>query len=484
MIVDIQNINTDIDVNVNVGDAFHLDDIDKCRDIIVKSAGDFNIITQNIRSVSRNIDDFVAYLARLKIKIDVIVLMECWLLNLVSLPTIPDYIGYSSSNHTNQNSGVAIYVHEYLNVCVSEHKITDADSVIIRINNQITLLGIYRSPSIQNIDNFLDSLNDVLNKLKQNSNKILIGDLNIDIKEDTLDQKSSNYLDLLSTHGMLPSHVYPTRGTACLDHCFLYIGTKASTLVHDTSITDHSSVIVSLKNCTVKHSKLKSIKIIDYSKAISDLGNNCWLEIYNCKDPEVATCRLIDILSSVLSRNTVDRAITNRQTAIKPWITTGLMRCIRWRDKLHQKLKKDPDNLTLRVTYRRYRNHCNNLLHSVKASYENSELLKNKNNIKGTWKVLRQICHMKGNNKPAAELLGVQDTPEKSVNHVNEYFVGVGKSFADDILLKLNTSESELANKIKTKPSPSGSLSLLPTDANEIKKVIMSLKSTASTGWD
>lgn len=100
--------------------------------------------------------------------------------------------------------------------------------------------------------------------------------------------------------------------------------------------------------------------------------------------------------------------------------------------------KKDPTNLTLHVTYRNYRNYCNKLLRDIKSKYENSELFKNKNNLKGTWKVIREICHLDSHNKRSIELLNIKNTPETSVNYVNEYFAGVGKSFAEKYCLTLN----------------------------------------------
>ncbi|CAH2100731.1 unnamed protein product [Euphydryas editha] len=72
------------------------------------------------------------------------------------------------------------------------------------------------------------------------------GDLNIDIKVNSCDSNSSNYLTTLAYHGVLPAHRLPTRDTKCIDHMMLKSGNLAKSAILTNAPTDHSTVILGL----------------------------------------------------------------------------------------------------------------------------------------------------------------------------------------------------------------------------------------------
>lgn len=74
-------------------------------------------------------------------------------------------------------------------------------------------------------------------------------------------------------------------------------------------------------------------------------------------DPHLETEFLIKSLREALGDNTLSNLKFQKENEhTKPWITLGLLRCMPYRDNLHKKLKKDPENEVLELTYRRYRN--------------------------------------------------------------------------------------------------------------------------------
>lgn len=87
---------------------------------------------------------------------------------------------------------------------------------------------------------------------------------------------------------------------------------------------------------------------------------------------------LVHTLSLAVQTHTKSMVVPSSKRIKKPWITPGLLRCMRNRDKLYRKTKKEPNNETLNVTYKRYKNFCNNLLKKLKKEYESSEFLKRK----------------------------------------------------------------------------------------------------------
>lgn len=480
----LQDISADIDNNVKAGKAFLLDDPEECSKLLELTPNNLSIVVQNIRSINKNFDDFSVYLTRLKTKIDVIIFTECWLPHLDTLPTIPNYTGYASSNHINQNSGVVAYVHSSLDVSVHEPPVSDGDGLVIKISNKYAIFAIYRTPSIYSIDNFLDSLDLALSHLKSFTDIVLVGDANIDITEGKIDKRARTYLNCLSMHGLLPSHIFPTHDSTCIDHSFLKPNHDSTTIVCASSVTDHSPVTLSLQQQISKTKKIKTFKKVDYEKAVDDLSNIDWSEILNCNDPDLITYTFLTIVSNTLDKYTTTHKIPNRQFNIKPWITPGLLRCMKWRDKLHQKHKKRPENLILLITYKRYRNHCNKLLNKLKNKYQRLEINKHRNDTKRTWKLIKEMCYLNSNEKPALELLKVRGSPLESVNYVNDFFVNVGRTLAREVLTKSGKQEEDLASQLRSDKNPLNSIVLLPTSSDEIQNIIIKLKSTPSAGWD
>jgi hypothetical protein len=144
------------------------------------------------------------------------------------------------------------------------------------------ILGIYRSPSNSNADYFISSLSSHLDTIKSNKNIVITGDININIadkiREQTIEQANrSNYLDMMAMHGLLPGHILPTRESACLDHFMLKLNnkfTKATTLILDTTITDHAMIVLNMCSSHIPKCCNKTKIKINFENAYSTLLND------------------------------------------------------------------------------------------------------------------------------------------------------------------------------------------------------------------
>lgn len=118
----------------------------------------------NIRSINRNFNSLLVLLHRIKYQLDIIVLSECWL---SKAPTIPSLDGFQSfaSTYSNQNEGVVVYIRSHLICTVQSIKIDEANSLIVKLENDVVILALYRSPSYKNINVFLNSIDQALNLL-------------------------------------------------------------------------------------------------------------------------------------------------------------------------------------------------------------------------------------------------------------------------------------------------------------------------------
>jgi hypothetical protein len=131
----------------------------------------------------------------------------------------------------------------------------------------------------------------------------------------------------------------------------------------------------------------------------------------------------------------------------------------------------------LRVTYKRYRNFCSDILKKQKRDYERQQIQITKNNNKLLWKTIKEITYTKKPKEDSSMLL-LKNDPIKSINDVNSFFVNVGKKLAENIIRVPGVNKSSSLNHCLN------SFVLLPTDCNEVKSLINNLKTDCSVGLD
>lgn len=362
--------------------------------------GDFTLITQNINSIYCNFDDFLLTLANFTFDTEIIILTECRLNENKPLPQLQNYVSYYTKNQLNQNDGVAIYIKNNLKHNVKEIKLIHASCLQVDVLDTV-VLGIYRSPSNKNAEPFINSLSSHLATLDSQGRLIITGDININIKLRETESSQSirnraSYLNMLASYGILAGHTLITRETTCLDHMMLKIDKKkttASIAVLETSTTDHKSVLLCISKIK-KRLQLNNTKtVIDFENALLHLKNCNIEELLNYNDPTALIDILINKISESLEQNTMVVPIPRSKRIKKPWITPGILKCIKNRNKLQIKAKKNPHNEIDKITYTRYRNYCNNLIKQLKRNYERELLTKSLKNNKLLWENIKKKKH-------------------------------------------------------------------------------------------
>lgn len=450
---------------------------------------DLKLLHTNIRSLNCNFDKLLLFLSRLSYVPDIIILTECWL---SKCPNIPILDGFNScaSLFQNQNDGVVVYFNSTLDVGVEIPIISDANCIIIKVAKRNAFINIYRSPSFKNPKPFLDSLDNLLANLADFQTVAVIGDLNINIAPDSTDPNMDDYLNLTASHAMLPAYTHPTRLSSCLDHVILRSHTVATALVLDSLITDHSPVAVFCALQSKNKTSILNYSVkVDVPLVIKCISGSDFNFIFQLKDPNLAAESVVSVYSSAVKSHSHAKAFPSRKRIIKPWITPGLLRCIRHKDKLYKAFKKDPENDTKELIFHRYRNFCNNTLKKVKREYERSEFLKARNSIKDTWKLIKQVANLDQGKSSSSELLNCCDDPALSVEVVNEYFVGIGSSLASkiqqsDLFKHLNSSHLHLPESNSLDTTPSLSMALYEVDCLELDNIILGLRDNCASGFD
>lgn len=476
----------EIDDTVNAQcNEFQIEDFSKQLNI---QNSDFTIVSQNIRSIYGNLDDLQVTLTHFKFDVDLIILSECRLDSNKPLPEIKNYLSFSTTNHINRCDGVVAYVKNKHKVSVKEIMLAHASCLQISMPN-LTVLGIYRSPSNTNADYFINSLNEHLNSLKSCQNIVITGDININIIHKTNGQtieraNRHSYLNMLAMHGLLPGHSLPTRGENCLDHFILKIDKNkkaASIAVLNTTITDHFMIFLKMSDIVNAHKCSKIKTVVDFGKAVATLKESNIFDLVSMNDPVALTELFVDKLRYYLLQNTITTLIPRNNRIIKPWISLGILRCIQNRNNMQRKLRSDPNNDILKLTYRRYRNHCNNLIKKLKRKYDREQIDKASKDSKKMWQAVNNITHRKQRNTQNIDLLDIKPSPQDSVNYINNYFSNIGKTLAEEII---SSNLSQDSGTFTLTDSQASSFVLLETDPREVHGILMSLKTESAPGWD
>ncbi|KAJ8726971.1 hypothetical protein PYW08_015368 [Mythimna loreyi] len=474
----------DID-NIEIASSIECDCSNLSEHIFIKQ-NDLTMVSQNIRSVYCNFDNFMVMLSTFKFELDLIILTECRLNTSKPLPQIPNYDCHSTTRQMNQNDGVVIYVKNTLKPKISEIQLSQASCIQVDILNN-TVLCIYRSPSHTNIDSFLDSLSLHLDRLPSQKNIVIAGDININIRikeNETSHERTNrnNYLSMLSVYGILAGHSLPTRDRNCLDHFMIRLHkkkTSASIAILHTTVTDHYTTFLALSKIKNKVIPNKTTTKLNYEQALKYLQEKNLSELMFCSDPELLTELLIQKLSDCIINNTITSNIPNSKRIIKPWITQGILRCIKNRNKMQKSLRADPYNTVLKITFCRYRNYCNNLIKKLKRKYERELITKSIKNTKLLWKNIKSITYTNKYKNQNTELLNAKPSPTESVNFVNDYFVNIGKKLAHQI--QNNNTHFYQPCHLNMR---NNSFVLINTDAKEVENTLMGLKSNSAPGWD
>ena len=308
------------------------------------------------------------------------------------------------------------------------------------MNNAI--LGIYRSPSNRYAELFINSLSAHLATVNSQKNIIIAGDININIapieSEQSYELKNkSSYLDMLSAYGILPGHTLNTRDTKCLDHFMLRLNNKNHSvfiaIFIDSSITDHYTTFLTVAKVIKKHIAPKTTSRLDQDNALKYLKKINLPQLLACDNPNQITDNLIQMLAESIKENTKTLKIPKTKRILKPWITDGILKCIRNRNNLQKQSREDPLNEIKKITFTRYRNYCNKLIKKLKRQYERQLIQNSINNTKALWKNIKTLTYTSKSKDYNSELTNLKSSTLDSANYINSFFANIGNDLANEM---------------------------------------------------
>ena len=178
------------------------------------------------------------------------------------------------------------------------------------------------------------------------------------------------------------------------------------------------------------------------------------------------------------------RQIKYKNVRKEPWISTGLLRCIKRSKKLYSRSIRYDSTETECLAYRDYSRFLTRVKCFAKKQYYETKCEEYKHNTKKLWNIIIEVCSKSNHKTCAIEYLKIGKIHEykadKISNHLGKYFSSVGKTYAEKIPKSSQTVVYYLGKITMNKSS----IMLLPVCEQEIEQILNKLLSKSSSGHD
>ena len=372
------------------------------------------------------------------------------------------------------------------------------EGLIIKVNGGnlsklLTIGNIYRPPRTNNehINSFINEFSSAVVSLENSNHELIIaGDFNINLLKINENEIYSNFFDTLTSHSLYPQITLPT--------CKLGKAVLESTAgILTKRLSDHQPyfMILGITQKTVRPPKYVKINILS-TEAMQNVRHEIKSDdIYNKlnKIPNANPNLNYDIIYKEILRSKNKHMPGKLVKFYKykhkksTWITQGLLKSIRYRDKLYKQFKltnpNSPNYETISINLKTYNGILKTNIHAAKQIYFESCFNRFKNDIRNTWKTINDfLSKTKTQNKFPTFFKENDDkiTDKKDIaNKFNIFFTNIAQTIANVIKYDGNKIFSYYLNKhIHTV------FKFQNIDDETVKKTIQSLPTKNSCGFD
>uniref|UniRef100_A0A8C6LAH3 Reverse transcriptase domain-containing protein n=1 Tax=Nothobranchius furzeri TaxID=105023 RepID=A0A8C6LAH3_NOTFU len=459
--------------------------------------GKLSVIHFNCRSLNSNFVKIMQCLKQSNHPFTVIAISETWLQEgRISMFQIEGYNMFSTSRDCKKGGGVALYIDKNFqsrlvgDMTLVMDNIMECVSVEIQIEKSKNVLVscMYRKPG-SCVEMFMEKIVDMYDDIINRKMCFVCGDFNIDLLNPQMQNANTEFINSMFSLGLYPLITRPTRITktsaTLIDNIFTNI------LEYDvlsglviTDMSDHLPVFTVVQRTTVTTqsesvvvTRLKNQEAVNSFK--TDLMEQNWEEVY-VEDVNMAYGKFLNIITSLYEKNCpLLYKVDKNKYAKKPWITKGIQKACRKKNKLYKDfLKKRTEEAE--QNYKIYKNKLISIMRSSKRNYYSKLLEGNKSNIKNTWRILNDVIKKGSGTNSLPNIFLTKDNQEiyqskEIANEFNKYFTEIGPDLAKDISnTKLDADAvSKITNLDKT-------IFIQGTNENEVITVVKTFKSKKS----
>ena len=287
---------------------------------------------------------------------------------------------------------------------------------------------------------------------------MILGDFNIDLLKFGTHEQTNIFVEDMFTLGINPLITRPTRITphsaTLIDHAYTNIQiNKISSGIIITDIADHFGIFSIID----KHNRDKPK--INYKRSFKtaniqhfkDLLQNCdFSNILNINCPNIAYDTFMNTYKEYYDIAFPPKRFThtNKHTKYDPWITEGIINSSKTKSKLLNKKLKYP----IAFHIDKYKTYCklfNKIKRAAKLAYYREAFEINRNNIKGTWNIIRSLISSRSDTRTLPTKFTLNNTditsPQTIADEFNTYFANIGLTIGNNVP-KTNSHFSDYIN--------------------------------------
>ena len=472
----------------------------KCEDLEIGNDS-FSMLQINIRSIPKNLSKLENYLCSLAHSFTVIGISETWLKESnASCYSLNGYNHFLQCRKERQGGGVSIFVKQDIPVKNRPEFYRNEsyiETLFIEISKDSTGLAkdtiigmIYRPPN-QDITMFQETLSIILQCIKR-ENKLLylMGDFNINLLECERHIPSSEFIETLYSFSIFPLITKPTRisdnSATLIDNIYFNDISTVSTFngILFTGISDHLPIFsinykskISIES-TVHKARIFSQKNIDKFK--NSLQNVDWSGIINNDNGRNAFSEFYSIYCRLYNKSFPLKVIKNNYYNRKTWLTEGIKKSIKIKNKLYMRQLKSPTDITMKNRYKIYKRNLGKIIQKAERDHYDDLLKQNQQNSKKLWSILKDVINKKkSRTTPSNFMIDNKSESNKNIiaNKFNSFFTNIGKDLAAKIPQVNINPLSYIPQSIQQ------SIFFNKVESEEVEKIIKSLK-CASAGHD
>ena len=451
--------------------------------------------------MSQNFDKFKHFLSHFSNSFNVICLTETWCnkesINDSSLK-LDNYNAIQMHRDT-RGGGVCIFAHNSLMI-KKRSDLTESNNshetlsveIINKESKNLLISCTYRPPGhdINLLLNFFHNYYNIISK--ENKEVYLIGDYNLNVLNYETENIVKNFLNCLFQNGMCPIINRPTRITShsatAIDHVFVdsTIDIKYETGIIKYDITDHFPIflIKPLHRSQEKNTEFIIKRAINDNKIDSfreNLSRVDWSHVFNNDNANEAynifLSTFLRIYDCTFQKEIFEIKAKTRRS---PWMTKGLIRSSKIKQRLYNKLLKNR-SVNNEDRYKTYKNLFEKLKRAAKKHYYHDLLKQNHHDSKRTWQTIKEALGKSKSSTKFPKRMLINETEcfdeDLIANNFNKYFVNVGPNLSS----KLPDNNEEYLNYINNVETCMPESDLLDS---ELEDAFKSLEINKSPGHD
>ena len=442
---------------------------------------------------------------RYKTKVHMVMLVETWLKkNNTHRLQILGYKFVGSHRKFKHGGGVGILIAR--NLEYRERKdlslnVPNLESITVEVKtnrDSLLLCALYRPPNSSDRD-FIRNYSRLLSKFTpdQLSRFIIGSDHNLDLIKHDKHRITNEFMELNLDNQLLPTITKPTRVTrstaTLIDNVVMgrdfQTDFEACILISD--ISDHLPCLITVKKPSLFEKSPTKITTRGLNEHKMNTINvklievNCH-ELFQSKDMDQQYYTFQQILTDTIEEVApyYTKTIPNSKVIKDPWLSIGLLKCIRKQQSLYKQTLKRPCTEQALAKYKNYRNKLKQIIRKSKEDYYRSKCIEFKRNTSKLWKLIQRLTCKTKDRTNLIEYLKIDNIDYHEHKIIAEefakHFATVGRNYANQI----PTEKHQIDHYLTQIPLNPKSIFLTPTCPSEIRSIIGKLPNKSSSGHD